>query len=122
MRYGMQKALQKDLHACSLVRNSNILDRCLSSTAITNCACADLVQKGWVEKLLQAGWQQDLPTIWIAEGLLYNLPDEAASGLLQVQSMQHRSLVLMDSLINFFLRRKYAGHCVGQLLVNIADR
>lgn len=36
----------------------------------------------WPAALTDAGWQAELPTIWLAEGILYALPPEAADLLL----------------------------------------
>lgn len=44
---------------------------------------ADLSDADWTAKLKDSGWQQDLPTLWIAEGLLYYLQPAAVAALLK---------------------------------------
>lgn len=54
--------------------------------AVPQCAhfevAADL-SKDWPEVLRGAGFRADAPTIWLAEGILYALPGEAADLLLE---------------------------------------
>jgi O-methyltransferase involved in polyketide biosynthesis len=46
---------------------------------------ADLQKPGWTEQLLQQGFRTDVPTIWVAEGLLYYLKPSTVTPLLQVR-------------------------------------
>ena len=45
---------------------------------------ADLSHADWTAKLRASGWQQDLPTVWVAEGLLYYLDILGVAALLKV--------------------------------------
>ena len=42
----------------------------------------------WADRLREAGWQQGIPTTWVAEGLLYYLASQEASDLLKVRPRQ----------------------------------
>ena len=44
---------------------------------------ADLTADDWPAALAAAGYDMKLPTVWIAEGLLYYLPEEAVLRLLR---------------------------------------
>ncbi len=48
------------------------------------CLCAaDLSVADWTVKLRASGWQENLPTVWVAEGLLYYVEATAVTALLK---------------------------------------
>ena len=50
-----------------------------------NCLhAADLGDTDWTAKLKESGWQENLPTVWVAEGLLYYMDPPAVTALLKV--------------------------------------
>lgn len=44
---------------------------------------ADLGDTDWSAKLKESGWQENLPTVWVAEGLLYYMDPPAVTALLK---------------------------------------
>nr|BBH94730.1 S-adenosyl-L-methionine-dependent methyltransferase [Thermogemmatispora argillosa] len=58
---------------------------------------ADLAQPGWEEALLQAGFNPTLPSAWLVEGLLFYLPLDQISRLLE----QISRLAAPDSWLGF---------------------
>lgn len=42
-------------------------------TASWRCVAADLQRPGWTKRLLAAGFNPQVPTVWVLEGLLYYL-------------------------------------------------
>ena len=46
---------------------------------------ADLQNPGWTQQLIQQGFSREVPTIWVAEGLLYYLGPTTVTPLLQVR-------------------------------------
>lgn len=56
------------------------------STAAPRCAHAEVatdLREDWPQHLRETGFRTDVPTAWLAEGLLYALPPSAADLLLQ---------------------------------------
>jgi len=43
----------------------------------------NLSEPGWATELLKAGYRQDIPTLWLLEGLVYYLEQNAAKSLLK---------------------------------------
>jgi methyltransferase (TIGR00027 family) len=43
---------------------------------------ADLLDEDWPDALRQAGYRDDVPSVWLLEGLLYYVPESAARDLL----------------------------------------
>ncbi|KAL0050501.1 hypothetical protein WJX82_000873 [Trebouxia sp. C0006] len=54
----------------------------LKSASYTAVA-ADLSEADWTGALRKSGWQEHLPTVWVAEGLLYYLEPKAVAALLK---------------------------------------
>jgi methyltransferase (TIGR00027 family) len=54
----------------------------VAAAHMTVMVAVDL-REDWPAALTKAGWQQGLPTLWLAEGLWYALPAEGADDLLR---------------------------------------
>ncbi len=73
---------------------------------------ADLSVHGWTVELLKAGLDRDVPTLWVAEGLIHYLPVEALAGLLH----DARDLTPSPRLVISFIRPEVAARADGTFI------